>query len=118
MKRNLDLIRSLLLKIEESEKGLDSLETALTGYTQDQIDYHLGMLIDAGYVNATCMHTLARKHFYANGLSMQGHDYLDSVRDEGIWKQVKEKLGTVSGGTALAVVQEIASKIILAKLGI
>lgn len=46
MKRDLDLIRKMLLAIEESPSGF-APELKFPGYTDAQIGYHAYLLIDA-----------------------------------------------------------------------
>ncbi len=40
-------------------------------------------------------------------IAFDGHDYLDAVRDDGIWKTTKQSLTSIGGGT-LAVVKDLA----------
>jgi Hypothetical protein (DUF2513) len=46
MKRDMELIRELMLAIE-SRDGDDNTDLEPTGYDESQIDYHLELLIEA-----------------------------------------------------------------------
>lgn len=102
VKRDMELIRKLLLHIEENTGGkrLRSTEIELDDYEKDEIGYHLKLLIDAGFTDAICS-TAARDEFpecLIKGLTWVGHDFLDSVRNDGVWGHVKnaiKPLGTV-----------------------
>lgn len=96
MKRDMDLIRELLLRIESFEiepggttpslRPAFDTELQIDGYTPDQVDYHLNHLIDAGLVEGQCS---ADHYFILQRLTWAGHDFLDSVRDPEIWRATK-----------------------------
>ena len=52
MHRDLDLIRTILLELEQHDLGLPmrDLRVQAPGYTHDQISYHVKILAEAGYV--------------------------------------------------------------------
>ena len=61
MRRDMDIIRSLLLQLEELEQphgycGVtaygDSADVKFDGATSDDIDAHMGMLYDADYIGS------------------------------------------------------------------
>lgn len=64
MKRNLDLIRNILLRIETNEKNatLSSSDFADLEPDQNIVDYHLYLLEDAGYIDAYEVNTIG--HYY------------------------------------------------------
>lgn len=51
------------------------------------IAYNLGLAIDAGFVNGR---EAGGGSFLLEGLTWSGHDFLDSVRDDEIWRRTKE----------------------------
>lgn len=115
MKRDLDLIREILLDIEthHTNKATSAPEVGLNfkveGHSDEAAAYHLTMLIDAGYV-------LGQKTSMANmvmvkGLTMTGHDYLDSIRDAEIWRKTKEGAHK-AGGFTLEILGDLAKGII------
>jgi len=111
MKRDLDLIREIMLHVESGQEYdgtrefyyIDPEEMGLTGYTSEEFVYHWTLLIEAGYVDgaATVVNIVVRR------LTSRGHDFLDDIRDPGIWKQVKIRLGSLPG-VALSIVAELA----------
>lgn len=52
MRRDMDLVRSILLKIEESELPYHDGILEIEGRSEGEITYHLNLLIQAGFVNA------------------------------------------------------------------
>ncbi len=69
MKRDLELIRKILLKTEAGGEHLESIR--LDGYEDGLVRYHVWLLENVGYVNAR-----------ANRLTWAGCDYLDSIRNQ------------------------------------
>lgn len=120
MKRNLDLIRDILLIIEEystpsvplSPSSFKCLNT-----TPETVFFHLQLLDDAGYIDAQiiegCMGHYACQIFR---LTNDGCDYLDSVRDSKIYSSIKQKLGSLFYNVPLDVIKQVGTSIILSKL--
>lgn len=119
MQRNPDLIRELLLGIEADPKfnGQNILSPShvfsFSDHTPEEIGYHIGMLIEDGYVSGK---PTSRPGIYVVfGLTMKGHDYLDSIRDPAIWAKAKEG-AEKAGGFTLALLGELAKGFIKTKI--
>ena len=101
MIRDMDLIRQLLLKIEAMNLPHGATvfvepyepELFVEGYTTDQIAYNLDLLFDGGFVNGQ----RAMTHFGIAGLTWQGHELLDDIRDPEIWNKTKARVKGVAG---------------------
>lgn len=93
MKRDMDLIRAILQKIElcETPFGLDSMPE-IDGYSNAQISYHIKLLSQAGLIEA---HELGefRSDYdeYVNlNLTWSGQDFLGVANDNSLWSKAKE----------------------------
>ena len=101
MKRDQELIRSLLFKYEDAAEWL----LDAPGVVQDPDEeeereaYHVELMVDAGLLTYVSEYTMR--------LTSKGHDYLDAIRDDGIWKKTKEGAAAV-GGATLGIMVEIA----------
>jgi hypothetical protein len=104
MKRDMDLIRTLLLWIE-SDQQLDGTrqvqldqpnDIGITDHSYEEVAYHLNHLIDKGYVKGL----YAAQMPFVNQLTWAGHDFLDSVRDPEIWAKTKKGAEGARGFTA------------------
>ena len=126
MKRDLGLVRELLLKLEALPMEMYGAETiqpndpriAVEGYSEEDIAYHLQLLQERGLVEVPDSQPMIGITF--TRLSWQGHDYLDAVRDPQIWHKTKEATDKV-GSWTFEFVKEIAKGYIkgeLQKLGI
>lgn len=108
MKREMDLVRELLLRIEEFAKPVTSIKldylTAhdprlqVQGYEQVQIAYHISLLVEAGLVNGVRNHVV-ESQIIIKGVSWRGHEFLDKVRDPAIWHATKEGANKAGGFT-------------------
>src|ERR1700730_4899614 len=103
MKRDMDLIRELLLKLEALPMcpgGIvhimpDATEVQVDGYDTDQIDYHLSLIEKAGLIDTGGVNPMMGIGF--RSLTWSGHDFLDSVRSPDVWDKTK-KVASAAGG--------------------
>lgn len=106
MKRDMDLIRSLLLQVE------DIASAHLDPYTKEQILYHKNLLVEAHLVHGRALHgddqLLA---VMIDRLSWEGHEFLDAVRDENVWQQTKGRVEKINS-TPLVIIKEVAINIV------
>ncbi len=103
MTRDMDVIRTLLLRLEGRYRGTGvynysygDQDLAIEGIEPLAITYNLGLAIDAGFVKGS---ERGSGSFLIEGLTWSGHDFLDSVRDEEIWRRTKEGVSLAGGFT-------------------
>lgn len=92
MKRDMDLVRLILLKIEETENPDELYNFIIEGYTREELIYHLGLLNEAGMLSDyNPVYAGGGVYFYSvSKLTWEGHDFLDSIRDNSQWKKIKD----------------------------
>lgn len=126
MKRDLDLVRDLLLYFEAKTEtaGIQSSDVLIDGYDETQISLHLNIMAEAGLLicepfrSSTNPDRFIRTFVF--DLSWEGHEYLDTIRDPKIWKGTKSALGRI-GNWSFGVALEIAKGLALTearKLGL
>lgn len=123
MRRDMDLIRGLLLKLEALETtpgGFYSLdphseEFAIEGYTQDEIEHHLSMIYRAGFVDygSGSMGSLSGNLHFGD-LTWEARDFLDAVREPKVWVETKTRAEKV-GGWTVGILTDIAKGYLRAK---
>jgi hypothetical protein len=120
MKRDLDLIRLLLLEIEKQDEAFSSEALDVPGYDSRQIAYHIGLLKDAGFIDATSDKHLPGGHrtFTIWAITFAGHDYLDAVRHSKVWQRVKDGAKQAGVSLTVALVKGLAEKIAAQLVGI
>jgi hypothetical protein len=117
MKRDLDLIRDILLAVENWNNAQPLTLRSLTheGKTRQEIGYQIELLNDEGYIDVRIIKGhdgITYDDAFIVRMKMAGHEYLDSVRSPEVWKKTKTALEKVGGGAALEVVKDVASKIL------
>ncbi|WP_429912737.1 DUF2513 domain-containing protein [Glycocaulis sp.] len=120
MKRDMELVREILLKIE-SEIGADNFARWYKGklgeldkYDFDCVYAHVRMLMEIGYINHR-QQALGPGQVSVGDLSWHGHDFLDSVRDDEIWRQTKD-VAQKAGGFTVDLLKQIAVGLIKTQL--
>jgi hypothetical protein len=76
----------------------------LRGYTPEEFIYNCTLLIHEEYIDGEAV---ILGQVTLRSLTSSGHDFLDDIRDPGVWKAVKTRLGGLPG-VALSIVTEIA----------
>jgi hypothetical protein len=129
MKRDMDLVRELLLKIEAADEppsmwdllGWEEGEEDLPTDTQDKYFYHLKMLVDQGFVTGIDASSMSSKDWLNLELAWPGHDFLDNTRDSEVWKKTKsgiEKLGGAGWDVIRSLAVAYAKQVAKEKLGL
>jgi hypothetical protein len=119
MKRDMDLIRKMLLKIESDEHAFAPDTIEIPSYTQEQIDYHALLLGEAGLaiIKETTGFGDKSPQAIIIRLTWAGHEFLDSAREHQIWNQAKDSIGKI-GGASLQIWMMVLASLIMKKLQI
>ena len=86
MKRDNDYLRELLFKFENSDDYLIfAIPTLGMSPGEQKAYYHIQLLSDARYVVK-----VRDAENSGHRLTFQGHDFIEAIRDEGIWEKNKK----------------------------
>jgi Hypothetical protein (DUF2513) len=108
MKRDMDLVRKILMVCSDHEHGHAPPNLQIDGYTDEEIGYHAHIMEQAGLVRAfdvTDSGSLSPEAQIVS-LTWEGHDFLEASRDEGLWAKAKQAAGS-TGGMALGVLKSV-----------
>ncbi|MBO6522226.1 MAG: DUF2513 domain-containing protein [Balneolaceae bacterium] len=117
MKRDYDLIKKILERIEEFPTTAGDYNIELVGYTDEEISFNSYLLDEAGLIEASFTKFADGSYEldYLNRLTWQGHEFLDNARNETVWKKtlaiVKKKGGSVSFNIFQNLLQSQATKL-------
>ncbi len=90
MKRDMDLVRAILIAIER-EQNTSITNLQLDDYCGDgNENYHVVLMIDAGLIEGNIISSTGGSAYIINGLTWEGHEFLDAARSESLWKKAKE----------------------------
>jgi len=117
MRRDMDVVRELLLRLEAvpmragsaAMLPLNRPPLVLDGDEVDEIAYNLRLLTDAGFLNLT--KNQGADTIGILGLTWQGHEFLDTVRDPEIWHKTKEG-AKKAGGFTVGLLSDLAKGLI------
>lgn len=120
MKRDLELIRKIILAVEDLPTGLVLSGPKIDGYTDEQIGYHNYLIIDAGLAkgeDTTCIsHTSPR--WMLSHLTSAGHDFADAARNDTTWNRATSLVKEKTGSTSLDIFKEVLVGVIKTTIGI
>ena len=90
MKRDMDIIRRILIAVEDADEPVEIIPDC----TDAVFGYHAALLIDAGLatgdvVDGPNLQPMAGSIFR---LTWAGHDFLDAARSDTVWRTAKEKI--------------------------
>jgi len=97
MNRNMELIRSLLLEIEKQPDRHTWFSLGLEGSTREEIDHHLLLLQDAGFIHLTRKTSSGEETVFSGRLTWQGHEFLEAIRPDERWERLKAAMSDAGG---------------------
>lgn len=119
VKRDMGLIRDLLLKIEGAT-GKPSWKDLVPGDDNAEVERvlkHLKLIEEAGLIKSVVVHLHHHRVPQSIELTWDGHEFLDDTRDPDIWQKTKDRAQKVAG-VGLGLAWEIAKAEVKAKLGL
>jgi len=114
MKLDMDLVRKILIALEENPHGFYNRFLAIDGYTQEQIGYHITLMAEAGLLVAIDATSMGCDSPVAmpQRLTWQGHQFLDACRDESRWEKAKD-IFRQAGGVSFEVAKEVLVQLMI-----
>lgn len=100
MKRDMDLVRKILFALEARSSPKAVFVLPIEGYDELTVKYHLLLLAQAGLIDFEPEMTKTGRVIrpLVLGLNWAGHEFLDAVRSDTVWRKVI-KYGKDKGGS-------------------
>ena len=114
MQRNMDLVRTILLWIENNPAGWATPPFGIAGFAPEQVSYHAHIMMEDGLLESAGP---ARSGNPVYSLTWKGHEFLDLARDQKRWNQAKIAIGKV-GSAPISVWTKILQDLVLKELGV
>lgn len=124
MKLNHECVRDIVIALESLEineiltSSNFSEHEILQKYDLDEVFYTVEKLDEAGFINVSIAKMSGGINFKAKSLTWYGHQFIDNIRDDTIWKKTKQKAGKVVSSVSLPVLSELASSVLKNSLGL
>jgi len=109
MKRDMDLIREILLAIEaHPESDAHDLSLSFPDHSEDEVSYHCRLLLDAGLIDGECIQEYAEPdEWMIKGLTWAGHEFLEASKDDKRWNKAKKIIYEKTGSFSFEILKSI-----------
>ncbi len=122
MKRDVELIRSILMRVEESQtlKPIWSKDFAIDGRTEEEIISHVQLLEDAKYLEVVVIKEIGGipRQFVISRITWAGHEFLSNARNEKTWKKTMTNLGNKAQSVSFEILIKLLAKSVEAAVGL
>lgn len=129
MKLNNDLIRDILLVVEDTtgyQKQLiiyrpyegDNDLPFIKDYDTEELLYHIYQCSSSGLIE---LGTQTAEYLFIKDLSPKGHSYLENIRNDTTWnktKSIASKIGSKSLDSMIEISSKVITQLIIHELGI
>jgi hypothetical protein len=119
MIRNWEIIRSILIKLENTKTPNAYIDAdSFENFSAQEVAYNMRILSEAGHIEAKILSS-------GNGeidaaiaihLTSSGHDLLDTIRSNNVWEKVKEKFTSAGIDMTFDLVLSVGKKLMEAML--
>ncbi len=120
MKRDMELVRKILLAVEAMEPTPQLRNPVIEGYDPYIVDHHVYLMSEAGLVKAIGTSTQQSgplPRAAARHLTWEGHEALEVFRNDTVWQQTKTAVEK-AGGATIPLWIELAATYAKAQLGL
>ena len=117
MKRDLDLVRQLLLQIEGMPAGPPAQYRA-SEIEDPVLLAHFELVLASGLVNGKISRSQSSRGdvISISGLTWEGHEWIEMVRSQSVWNETKSLLLGTGGALTYELTKAAASRILRARL--
>jgi hypothetical protein len=98
MKRDMDLIREMLLEVEKCP-SLNGCAIEISGPSRADLYYNAQLAQEAGLIDARFVS--GSTDFHVIRLTYDGHEFLDAARNNNLWAKAKEIVTKETGSLTL-----------------
>ena len=124
MKRNMDLIRTILLRVEElGDPGLEpeTTDSLFKDYDPTEVNHHIKILEQDKYLFAYTRPLVTgsfKIKWIIEGMTMEGHEFVEASRDNERWEQAKKTVFSKVGSFVLDSILQVLLQLVRKQVGI
>lgn len=89
MKRDMELVREILMRVEDLPYDGSFHDIQIEGRSDEAISYHVMLLDEAGLLEAEDLSSLSGTCWKPKQLTYSGHEFLDAARSNKVWEGAK-----------------------------
>ena len=114
MKRDMELVRKVLLYIEEQYTDVVLYNIEIKGYDFKTIAYHCKICYEAGLI---CDYDSSYgddeiQDFGVGSLTWEGHEFIEKIKDDAIWNKTNKIIKEKGIKLTIKAIEQIATKLI------
>lgn len=118
MKRDMELIRKIMLAAEVNDDPYELLDPKVEGHSELEISYHIALLDDAGLLHGQDRSAIGIFRWSAGPLTWSGHEFVNAIRDEAVWKEATALASQSGDGTVFELLRKALLKVLEQRLGL
>jgi len=118
VKRNMQLIRMVMLAAEKNKDPYELVDPKFEGHNETEISYHIALLDDAGLLHGQDRSAIGVFRWSAGALSWTGHEFVEAIRDEAVWKEAMDIAGNSDNGAVFDVLQKALIQVLEKRAGL
>lgn len=122
MKRDMELILKILQQLEERDEVSIIERMEVAGYDDNVVSYHVRRMYEAGLLDAEAVISSTTHTRLINvlpfGITWEGHEFLDSMRDKKVANTVRKRLGNKLSEVPFKLIQELALSVGRGEIGL
>ena len=103
MKRDMDLVRRILLAMEARPQAEAGYPLKVDGCEAERVNYHVLLLQEAGLITAID----TGLQWLPVDLTWKGHEFLDAARDERRWRRAASIVERQKGAVPFQVLEDL-----------
>jgi hypothetical protein len=107
MKRDLDLIRLILLEAENNADPQNWFDPEPVGYETEAVSYHVMLMEQAGLIEGWNRSAIGVFRWSARNLTWRGHEFLEAAKDDTVWTKTKNTIGQLGPGIIFDLLEEV-----------
>ena len=119
MKRDLDLVRQILLQIEALPAGPPA-QYRMSEIEDPVLLAHFELVLASGLVNGKISRSQSSRGdvISISGLTWEGHEWIETVRSDAVWNETKSTLLDSGGALTYDLTKAVATRILRGRLGL
>lgn len=118
MKRDMDLVRRILIAAEAADGRVSLGEIESYGCDAATAAFHIELMKSHGLVEAKVHYAMGGEPVdgEVTRLTWDGCDYLDAIRSNRVWERAKSAVSDAVGDTSLSVMKETCTALALSMI--
>jgi hypothetical protein len=108
----------VMLAAEESKDPYELVDPKFEGHNETEISYHIALLDDAGLLHGQDRSAIGVFRWSAGALTWAGHEFVEAVRDDSVWKEARAITAKSGDGTVFEILNKALMQVLEKRTGL